>query len=247
MPPKLSLNIDHVATLRQSRDTQYPDPIHAAVLAQLGGVDGITVHPREDRRHIQDRDVYLLKKTLQVPLTLEMALTDEMVDLALDVKPRACTLVPELREERTTESGLQLVGREEKLQPNIQRLLDAGIIVSIFIDPDFDQISAAQGLGVQYIELHTGPYALAQIPEQEEKEFQIVVKAAEHAVDLGLKTNVGHGLHYHNTTRIAALPMIDWIHTGHSVISHAIFVGLEEATRQMQAIIRNAPLYHPAG
>lgn len=235
--PRLSVNIDHVATLRQSRDTPYPDPVYAAVLAQLGGTDGITVHPREDRRHIQDRDVNLLRQTLQVPLTLEMALTDEMVELALETKPYACTLVPELREERTTESGLVVAGREELLQPNIQRLLDAGIIVSIFIDANTEEISAAHSLGVQYVELHTGPYAFASTPEEEEKEFQIVVQAAEHAKMLDLNVNAGHGLHYHNTERIAALPQIDWIHTGHSIVSHAVFVGMKRAVREMKTIL----------
>lgn len=234
---KLSVNIDHVATLRQSRGTLYPDPVHAAVLAQLGGADGITVHPREDRRHIQDRDVFLLKQILQVPLTLEMALTDEMTELALQVMPPACTLVPELREERTTESGLVVHGREHHLRPNIQRLLDAGIAVSIFIDADQDQIQAAHQLGVPYIEIHTGPYALAKTPRELDCEFGIVQDAAEFAAGLGLKVNTGHGLHYHNTARIVSLPMIEWIHTGHSIIGQAIMVGMERAVRDMKAIL----------
>ncbi len=238
--PKLSVNIDHVATLRQSRNTAYPDPIDAAVLAQLGGTDGITVHPREDRRHIQDRDVHILKQILQIPLTLEMALTDEMTDLALEIKPYACTLVPELREEKTTESGLTVLGRENHLQPNIRRLLDAGILVSIFIDADVDQISAAHSLDVQFVEIHTGPYSLASSTIEEDEQFKIVVRAAEHAKGLGLNVNAGHGLHYHNTTRIAALPIIDWLHTGHSIISYAVLVGMERAVREMQDIIRRS-------
>ncbi|RJP28457.1 MAG: pyridoxine 5'-phosphate synthase [Candidatus Omnitrophota bacterium] len=238
--PKLSVNIDHIATLRQSRGTPYPDPVDAAVLAQLGGADGITVHPREDRRHIQDRDVLLLKQILQVPLTLEMALTDEMVELALAVKPFACTLVPELREERTTESGLRVLGRESILQANVKRLLDAGIFVSIFIDTDVDEISAAHSLEVQYVELHTGPYSLAATPDEEDEQFKIVVRSAEHAKELGLRVNAGHGLHYHNTVRIAALPLVDWLHTGHSIISHATLVGMERAVREMQELIRRA-------
>ncbi len=237
---KLSVNIDHVATLRQSRNTPYPDPVQAAVLAELGGTDGITVHPREDRRHIQDRDVHILKQTLQVPLTLEMALTDEMVELALEIKPFACTLVPELREEQTTESGLAVSGRENELQPNIQKLLDAGIIVSIFIDADANEISAAHSLGVQYVELHTGPYSLAASQDEEDEQFKIVRRAAEHAHGLGLRVNAGHGLHYHNSTRIAALQIIDWLHTGHSIVSHAVLVGMERAVRDMQEIIRRA-------
>lgn len=236
---KLSVNIDHVATLRQSRDTKYPDPVEAAVLAQSGSADGITVHPREDRRHIQDRDVFLLKEILQVPFTLEMALTPEMVDLAEKVKPECCTLVPELREERTTESGLQIIGREDKLQPLIDRLHKAGIEISIFIDPETDQITAAHRLGAQMVELHTGPYALAQTTQQEDEEFKIVVRAAEHAKSLGMNVNAGHGLHYRNTQRIAALPLIGWIHTGHSIISRALFVGIEQAVREMKDILLN--------
>ncbi|MEW6235942.1 MAG: pyridoxine 5'-phosphate synthase [Candidatus Omnitrophota bacterium] len=238
--PKLSLNIDHIATLRQARDTPYPDPVDAAVLAQLGGADGITVHPREDRRHIQDRDVELLRRMLQVPLTLEMALTNEMADLALAIQPHACTLVPELRQERTTESGLQTAGREKILQPNIQKLLDAGILVSIFIDAKAEEIAAAHSLGVQFVEIHTGPYSLASTPKEEDKEFAIVVKAAEQAEKLGLNVNAGHGLHYRNTARIAALPQIQWLHTGHSIISYATLVGMERAVREMKTLIDHA-------
>ncbi len=234
---KLSANIDHIATLRQSRNTPYPDPIHAAVLAQLGGVDGITVHPREDRRHIQDRDVFLLKETLQVPLTLEMALTDEMVELALKVQPYACTLVPELREERTTESGLRVKGREGQLHSKVQKLLSEGIVVSIFIDADPDEITAANTLGVPYIEIHTGPYSLAKSPAEEDLEYNKVLEAIQKAKSLGMNVNVGHGLHYHNTSRLAALPEIDWFHTGHSIVSRASLVGMERAIREMIEIL----------
>ncbi|MGC9327147.1 MAG: pyridoxine 5'-phosphate synthase [Candidatus Hinthialibacter sp.] len=237
MPPKLSVNIDHIATLRQSRNTLYPDPVYAAVLCQLGGADGVTVHPREDRRHIQDRDVLLLKQILQVPLTLEMALTPAMVDFALQVKPFACTLVPEAREEKTTESGLAVKGREEKLQPLIQRLLDAGIFVSIFIDALEDQIDAAHSLHVHTVEIHTGPYALAQNPSDVQREFQNVRRMTEFASNLGLTVNIGHGLHYQNTEPLAALPAVSWVHTGHSIISHAVFVGLERAVREMKEIL----------
>ncbi len=247
MQCKLSVNIDHVATLRQARDTPYPDPIDAAVLAQLGGTDGITVHPREDRRHIQDRDVYALKQLLRVPLTLEMALTPEMVDLALDVRPAACTLVPELREERTTESGLVVVGQETRLQPLIQKLLDTGILVSIFIDADAGQITAAHSLGIQYIEIHTGPYALAATPADLDREFQIVADAADCAHHLGLRVNAGHGLHYHNTKRIASMPTIEWLHTGHGIVAHAVMVGMERAIRDYQEILRQAEYDRRAG
>lgn len=238
--PKLSVNIDHVATLRQSRDTHYPDPVDAAVLAQLGGADGITVHPREDRRHIQDRDVQLLKSTLRIPFTLEMALTDSMVDLALEIRPHCCTLVPEKREERTTESGMSIIGRESDLHPNIQRLLDAGILVSIFIDPNIEQIIASQALGIQFVELHTGAYALASSPGEEDEEFDKIARAAERARNLGLRVNAGHGLHYHNTQRIAALPMIEWLHTGHSIVAHALSVGMERAVREMKNLIEKS-------
>jgi len=238
--PKLSVNIDHVATLRQNRGTPYPDPVDAAILAQLGGADGITVHPREDRRHIQDRDVRILKQVLQVPLTLEMALTDAMVDLALEIQPTACTLVPELREERTTECGLRVRGREKILQPKIERLLDAGIWVSIFVDAEKDEITAAHSLGAQYVEIHTGPYSLAATPADEDRQFNIVAQAAEHAKNLELCVNAGHGLHYHNTARIAALPLVNWLHTGHSIIAYALLVGMERAVREMQEIIRRA-------
>ncbi len=237
---KLSVNIDHIATLRQSRNTSYPDPVDGAVLAQMGGADGITVHPREDRRHIQDRDVMLLKEVLQVPLTLEMALTDEMVDLALKVQPHACTLVPELREERTTESGLKVVGRESKLRGNIQKLLDARIVVSIFIDAVKDEITAAHSLGAQYVEIHTGPYALARNKKEEKQEFDIVINALQHAYNLGLRGNVGHGLHYRNTFALAASPLVDWIHTGHSIVSHAVMVGMERAVHEMKEILWRA-------
>ena len=243
---KLSLNIDHVATLRQARDTSYPDPVEIAVLAQLGGVDGITVHPREDRRHIQDRDVHILKEILKVPLTLEMALTDEMVDFALEINPFCCTLVPEARRERTTENGLRIIGNESELHPRIERLLDGDIQISLFLDAEIDQIIAAQSLGVQFIEIHTGPFVLAKNSAEEEEEFQKVANAAERATELGLKVNAGHGLHYHNTERIAALPMIEWIHTGHSIISHALYVGMEQAVRDMKEILYRAEFDSPS-
>ncbi|MFB3786412.1 MAG: pyridoxine 5'-phosphate synthase [bacterium] len=240
MPPQLSVNIDHVATLRQSRRTPYPDPVDIAVLAQLGGTDGITVHPREDRRHIQDRDVRLLKDILQVPLTLEMALTRPMVDFALQIQPFACTLVPEAREEQTTESGLRVAGREKELEPGIRRLLDAGIRVSIFIDAVEEHIAAACSLGAQFVEIHTGPYALASTPEDRERELKIVARAAEFAQEQGLGVNAGHGLHYRNTKPVAALSPIQWIHTGHSIVSHALLVGMERAVREMQEILRQS-------
>lgn len=237
---KLSVNIDHVATLRQSRNTAYPDPVYAAVLAQLGGADGITVHPREDRRHIQDRDVRLLKQTIQVPLTLEMALTEEMVNLALEIKPYMCTIVPEARQERTTESGLAVTGNESALQPMILKLLDAGILVSIFIDTSKEQITSAKNVGADYVEIHTGPYAITTTPEEQDEQLKTVIEAAHFAKDLDLGVNAGHGLHYQNTAKIAALKEIDWLHTGHSIIAQSLFTGMQQAVRDMKEIMINS-------
>ncbi len=239
---QLSVNIDHVATLRESRHTAYPDPIHAAVLAQLGGADGITVHPREDRRHIQDRDVELLKETIQVPLTIEMALTDEMIDLALEIKPYMCTIVPESREEQTTESGLAVVGNESVLQPKVLRLLDAGILVSIFIDTDKEQIQAAKNIGADFVEIHTGPYSLAASPEEEDEKLEEVIFAARFSKELDLQVNAGHGLHYQNSKKIASLKEIAWLHTGHSIVAQAVYCGMEKAVRDMKEIMRSAVL-----
>ncbi|HQL64161.1 MAG TPA: pyridoxine 5'-phosphate synthase [bacterium] len=236
--PLLSVNIDHIATLREARGTPYPDPVHGATLAVFGGADGITVHPREDRRHIKDRDVRILKQILTVPLTLEMALIPQMVDLAKEISPALVTLVPEKRAELTTEGGLAVAGVEERLRPELQRLFDAGIPVSIFIDPDKTQIKAAAGLGVPFIELHTGAYANSRSAEEEDREFHILTEALEFALALGLKVNAGHGLHYHNTARVARLPGIHALHTGHGIIAHAVFVGLERAVREMIEIMR---------
>ncbi len=236
--PLLSVNIDHIATLREARGTHYPDPIHGATLAVLGGTDGITVHPREDERHIKKRDVRILKEILEVPLTLEMALVPEMVDLAIEIQPALVTLVPEKREELTTEGGLAVAGVEERLRPQLSRLMEAEIPVSIFIDPDEEQIQATAALGVPYIELHTGAYANATTPAEEDREFEILANALECGIQLGLKVNGGHGLHYHNTTRIARMPGIQALHTGHSIICHAVFVGLERAVREMKELMR---------
>ncbi|MFH1744145.1 MAG: pyridoxine 5'-phosphate synthase [bacterium] len=235
--PLLSVNIDHIATLRQTRGTSYPDPVHGATLAVLGGADGITVHPREDRRHINERDVKILNEVITIPLTLEMALVPEMVDLAIEIQPSLVTLVPEKREELTTEGGLAVAGVEEKLRPQLARLMEAHVPVSIFIDPDETQIQAAADMGVTFIELHTGAYATAKTPADEDREFEILSNALEYAINLGLKVNAGHGLHYHNTVRIARMPGIYALHTGHSIIAHAIFVGLERAVREMKALM----------
>ena len=237
MPPKLSVNIDHVATLRQSRGTPYPDPVDIAVLAQLGGTDGVTVHPREDRRHIQDRDVRLLKDILQVPLTLEMALTTAMVDFARTVQPFACTLVPEAREERTTESGMRVAGREKELEPGIRRLLDAGIRVSIFIDPDEAQVAASKEVGADAVEINTGGYADAS-PSSRAARLAEVRRSAEAASAGGLEVLAGHGLTYFNIGPVASIRTIEELNIGHSIISRASLVGLERAVREMVELLR---------
>ncbi len=238
--PLLSVNIDHIATLRQARGTRYPDPIQGAFLAVMGGADGITVHPREDRRHINDRDVKILKEVLTVPLTIEMALIPSMVDLALEIQPALVTLVPEKREELTTEGGLAVAGAEEKLWPQLNRLMEGQIPVSIFIDPDETQIKAAADVGVPFIELHTGAYSNAVTPADEDREFELLANALEYGLSLGLKVNAGHGLHYHNTERIARMPGLTAIHTGHSIVSYAVFVGMERAVREMKALVRGS-------
>jgi pyridoxine 5-phosphate synthase len=235
--PLLSVNIDHIATLRQARGTRYPDPIHGATLAVLGGADGITVHPREDRRHINERDVKILKEVLSIPLTIEMALVPPMVDLALEVQPALVTLVPEKREELTTEGGLAVAGMEDRIRPQLTRLLEGQIPVSIFINPDESQIKSAADLGAPFIELHTGAYSNARTRTEEDREFEILSNSLEYALSLGLKVNAGHGLHYHNTVRIACMPGLHAIHTGHSIVSHAVFVGMERAVREMKALV----------
>lgn len=236
----LGVNVDHVATLRQARGTRYPDPVHAALLAEQAGADGITIHPREDRRHIQERDVLLLKDMLNTRMNLEMAVTDEMLDLAERVTPECCCLVPEKREELTTEGGLDVVSQETRVKLACERLAAVGTQVSLFIDPDRDQIDAAVRCGAPVIEIHTGHYADAEQPEQEEVEFLRVRDAVAYARTLGLITNAGHGLHYQNTARIAAIEGMHELNIGHSIIARSIFTGLEQAVRDMRAIIDQA-------
>lgn len=236
----LGVNIDHVATLRNARGTRYPDPVHAAEIAERAGADGITVHLREDRRHIVDRDVKILKETIQTRMNLEMAVTDEMVNIALDVKPEFVCLVPEKREELTTEGGLNVAGQLEKVKEATEKLTAAGIKVSLFIDADREQIDASVACGAPYIELHTGHYADAATDEDQQAELKKIAAAASYADDQGLKVNAGHGLTYHNVMPIAALPEIYELNIGHSIIGRAVFDGLNKAVADMKQIMLDA-------
>jgi len=236
----LGVNVDHVATLRQARGTRYPDPVLAALLAEEAGADGITIHPREDRRHIQERDVLILKETLNTRMNLEMAVTDNMLLFAERVKPEHCCLVPEKREELTTEGGLDVLSQESKIKDACVRLSEIGSEASLFIDADFAQIDAAVRCGAPAIEIHTGHYADATSPKSVALEFEKVRAGVEHALSQGLIVNAGHGLHYHNTDAIAAIKGINELNIGHSIIAHAVFVGLKEAVKEMRAVIERA-------
>lgn len=236
----LGVNIDHVATVRNARGTQYPDPVHAAEIAERAGADGITVHLREDRRHIKDRDVYLLKETIQTRMNLEMAVTDEMVNIALDVKPAYVCLVPEKREELTTEGGLDVAGQLEKVKAATETLTAAGIKVSLFIDADRAQIDAAKACGAPFIELHTGRYAEASTDEEMQAELKKIAAGASYAADLGIKVNAGHGLTYHNVKPIAAIPEIYELNIGHAIVGRAVFDGLHKAVADMKALMLEA-------
>lgn len=235
--PLLGVNIDHVATVRQARMTNEPDPVHAAVLAELGGADGITVHLREDRRHIQDRDVRILRQMIRVKLNLEMAVEQEIVDIALDVLPEQATLVPEKREELTTEGGLDVIGNRDRIQRTTDQLQDRGISISLFIDPDIAQVEASVAAGVEAIELHTGAFADATSAAQADAEFDRIVAAGQAAVQQGLILNMGHGLTYLNVGRIADIDGVHELNIGHSIISHAMMVGLERAVREMKQMV----------
>lgn len=238
-PLYLGVNIDHVATLRQARGTRYPEPVYAALVAEAHGADGITVHPREDGRHIQKRDVRLLAQVLQTRMNLEMALTEDMLSFAEEIKPAHICLVPEKREELTTEGGLDVVSGFARVQAACQRLGRQGMDVSLFIDPDPAQIDAAVRAGAPTIELHTGAYADAETPEQIELEFQRIRLAAEYAHGK-VVVNAGHGLHYHNTQRIAALPQFHELNIGHALIARAIFSGLAQAVSDMKQLMLTA-------
>jgi len=239
---RLFINIDHVATVRQARKTDEPDPVRAAVLAELGGADGITVHLRQDRRHIQDRDVELLARTVRTPLNLEVAAVAEMVDLAERLGPHQVTLVPENREEVTTEGGLALgspVARD-RLGSALDRLHSAGVRTSLFVDPTKEALEASVALGVAAVELHTGEYANAIDPVSRQLELRRLVDAAVGGRELGLDVHAGHGLTYENVTPVAAIPEIEELNIGHSVVSRAVLTGMEAAVRHMAQLLRRA-------
>lgn len=236
----LGVNIDHVATLRQARGTRYPDPVQAAILAEEAGADGITIHPREDRRHIQDRDVLLLKEILTTKMNLEMAVTDAMLAFAEQVRPECVCLVPEKREELTTEGGLDVEGQEARVAKACDRLARIGAEVSLFIDPDVAQIDSAVRCGAPVVELHTGEYAEASDPQAADAAFGTLMEAVDYARKKGLIVNAGHGLHYHNTRRVAAIAGINELNIGHAIIARAVFTGLKEAVKDMKSILETA-------
>ncbi|MAX86924.1 MULTISPECIES: pyridoxine 5'-phosphate synthase [Thalassolituus] len=236
----LGVNIDHVATLRQARGTRYPDPVQAAFIAEQAGADGITIHPREDARHIQVRDVRMLADTLQTRMNLEMAVTEAMIQLAEEVKPEACCLVPEKREELTTEGGLDVLAQENTIKDAVARLAAVGAEVSLFIDADYEQIDATVRTGAPVIELHTGGYADAETPAEQARELERIRDAAAYAAGKGLIVNAGHGLHYHNVEAIAQIPQMNELNIGHAIIAQALFSGLEGAVRDMKQLLVEA-------
>jgi pyridoxine 5-phosphate synthase len=237
---RLGVNIDHVATIRQARGVAYPDPVEAALAAEKGGAAGITVHLREDRRHIQDHDVRRLLGAIATKVNLEMAATDAMVAFACEVRPADVCIVPEKREELTTEGGLSVAGREDLLAPMIARLRDAGITVSLFIEPDAKEIDASAAVGATVVEIHTGSYANAAIAAELERELARIRRGAAHAAARGLHVNGGHGLTLENVGPIAALPEMEELNIGHSIVARSIFVGIELATREMLEACRRA-------
>jgi pyridoxine 5-phosphate synthase len=237
---KLGVNIDHVATLRQVRGTRYPDPIQAAREAEQAGADAITLHLREDRRHIQDRDVEMLRQLLQTRMNLEMAVTDEIVAFACRLRPQDCCLVPERRQELTTEGGLDVVGGFKKITASCVQLADAGVRVSLFVDAEPDQIEAAAKTGAPAIEIHTGRYADAETDEAQRHELVRIEQAVQQGRELKLLVNAGHGLNYHNVHAIAAIPGISDLNIGHAIIARALFTGMQEAVREMKRLMNEA-------
>jgi pyridoxine 5-phosphate synthase len=231
------VNVDHVATLRQARGGSSPDPVLAAGICELAGAEGIVVHLREDRRHIQDRDLFLLRQTVKTKLNLEMGAAREIIDVALSVKPDMVTLVPEKRRELTTEGGLNVSGQKKKISGVIEKMRKAKIPVSLFIDPDLRQVAAAADVGASFVEVHTGRYCEAGEGRAEEREFQLIAAACEKARSLGLRVNAGHGLDYINTARIAALDSIEEVSIGHALVARALFSGLERAVEEMRALL----------
>ncbi len=238
--PLLGVNIDHVATVRQARGTPYPDPVEAALIAETAGADGITVHLREDRRHIQDRDVEILRQVLKTRMNLEMAVTAEMIAFAERIKPQHACLVPEKRTEITTEGGLDVIAHEKEVKAACERLARAGIEVSLFIDPETAQIDAAVRCGAPVIELHTGAYADADDDHARAKELARIERAVAHGVAAGLTVNAGHGLHYFNVEPVAAIPGINELNIGHAIVARALVTGFAEAVREMKRLMIRA-------
>ena len=240
MAALLGVNIDHVATLRQARGTSYPDPVNAALICEQAGAEGITLHLREDRRHIQDEDVRRMRPVLKTHMNLEMAVTDEMVAFAKEIQPQHVCFVPEKRQEVTTEGGLDVVGHFEDVKKATHELTAMGCDVSLFIDADFAQIDAAVACGAPTIELHTGAYADAENAETQKAELNRIIKGAAYAASKGLVVNAGHGLNLENVTAIAAIPEIHELNIGHSIIADAVFIGLAQAVQEMKAVIKAA-------
>jgi pyridoxine 5-phosphate synthase len=234
---RLGVNIDHVATVRQARRVAYPDPLELARAAEAGGADAITVHLREDRRHIHDADVVALRAALRVPMNLEMAATDEMVTIALRTRPEDVCVVPERRAEVTTEGGLDVVGHERELRDAVARLRAGGIRVSLFVDPDPAQLDASARIGAEAVELHTGRYADARDAPSVASELATLARAVARGRELGLVVNAGHGLRYDNTRAVAAIAGVDTLNIGHSIVARALLVGMEQAVRQMRALV----------
>ncbi len=237
---KLGVNIDHVASIRQARGTIYPDPVQAAFIAEQAGADIITLHLREDRRHIQDRDLAIMRQTIQTRMNLEMAITDEMIEIAIRTLPEEVCLVPEKREELTTEGGLDVVGNLPRIRTGVKRLHNAGVLVSLFIDPDPAQLDASINAGAKVVELHTGHFADAETDEVTNREFQSIVEAVDYGKSRGLKVNAGHGLHYHNVERIAIIKGLSDLNIGHAIIARAVFTGLAVAVREMRTLMDRA-------
>jgi pyridoxine 5-phosphate synthase len=237
---QLGVNIDHIATLRQARGTRYPSPVQAALLAEYAGADAITLHLREDRRHIQDRDLEILREVLTTRMNLETAVTDEMLAIAIKTKPHDACLVPERRQELTTEGGLDVLAHFERVKNACHRLGDAGIRVSLFINADKAQIEAAYAAGAPVIELHTGHYAELEIEAEQKVELQRLREAVDFGTQLGLRVNAGHGLNYHNTRAVAALPNLCELNIGHAIVAQALFIGWESAVREMKTLINSA-------
>ncbi len=237
---KLGVNIDHVASIRQARGTIYPDPVQAAYIAEQAGADIITLHLREDRRHIQDRDLAILRQTIQTRMNLEMAVTDEMIEIAIKTLPEEVCLVPEKREELTTEGGLDVAGNLSRISAGVKRLHDAGILVSLFVDPDPAQLDASIATGAKVVELHTGHFADAETDEASNSELLSIVEAVDYGKSRGLKMNAGHGLHYHNVERVAAINDLSDLNIGHAIIARAVFTGLAVAVREMKSLMDRA-------